>query len=366
MGSRDLFLPRGINNILRTSDTDAPENSDTWLAASLFYKRYDPLVKIRIFLVDFRHAYKTVPLCRQQGDFAHIVLAPPEGDPVVAELRTQPFGSRRAPANWGRVTSFVQWVLATFFCLYLAKNADDCFATEPESTCFSAFSTVREVCALLGFALEGDKENAPSPSIDILGATVSLGSFFLEACLPTGRKRLLVVYLKQVLPKGVLTPGEAPKLRGRLGYAQSLMFGRLGRARLQPFSDRQYSKLRHGSWELSSDLREVLAWRIANLETSAPRRVNFGKEAPVLLYADASGEGHVAAVLWADGRKISYSAHLPAWTSSWCIFEFELVAPTLGIVADLIHAPSRNIFAFCDYAAADHAVIRGSNPTRLG
>ena len=362
----DDFRASAINDILHTSDTDVPENLDTLLAAAVFHTQKGPAVKLLTSPVDFKHAYKTIPICRTQGDFAHIVLTPPQGEPMVAELRTQPFGSRRAPANWGRVAAFAQWALSTFFCVYLAKYVDDCFATAPESTCSSAFLAVKGVCEILGFPLEEKKECLPAPTIDILGATVSIGSFFVEARLPTGRKGRLISDLKEIAPRGTLTPGKAAKIRGRLGYAQSLMFGRLGRAHLQPFSDRQYAKHGLGKWELNSDLKEVLAWWIANVFSAVPRRVNFSKEAPVLVYTDASGQGHVEAVLVLGGRRISYHTHMPAWAAKWGIFEFELAAVILGIVAALIHAPARAIFAFCDNTAVDHTVVRGSNSTRLG
>ena len=117
----DDFSASGINDIVATIDTDVPENLDAMLALSNFYYKLNPDVSLQAFSVDFQHAYKNVPMCRHQGEFAQILLSPPEGELLVAELRTQPFGARRAPANWGRVTAFSQWILADFCCVYLAK-----------------------------------------------------------------------------------------------------------------------------------------------------------------------------------------------------------------------------------------------------
>ena len=46
------------------------------------------------------------PLLRIQGDFVSVILQPTSGDPLMAQLRTQPFGSRRSPDDRGRVAAF--------------------------------------------------------------------------------------------------------------------------------------------------------------------------------------------------------------------------------------------------------------------
>ena len=274
-----------------------PDNLNTMLATANFLKKLNPDACLLAFSVDFRHAYKNIPMCRLQGDFARIAVSPPHGEPLMAELRTQPFGARRAPANWGRVTAFAQWVLAKFCFVFLAKYVDDCFTTEPAGACHSAFETVKSVCGLLGFPLEDKKEWAPAATINLLGASISFGHEFIEASLPPGRKHALVVDLKAVLSDGKLTPGAAAKLRGRLGYGQSLMFGRMGRAHLAPFTDRQYEKRTWNAWKLNTELREVISWWLENIESSAPRRIALRREHPVIIYTDASGGGHVATIL---------------------------------------------------------------------
>ena len=69
--------------------------------------------------MDFAHAYKHAPLLQSQEKFAHIVFAQPEGEPLADALRTQPFGSRRAPANWARVTQFIKFVVGKLFGIIL-------------------------------------------------------------------------------------------------------------------------------------------------------------------------------------------------------------------------------------------------------
>ena len=287
----DDFRAIGVNDLAHTQDTDAPGNLNTLLAAANFLKKLNPDARLSAFSVDFEHAYKNIPLRRLQGGFAKTAATPPEGEPLMAELRTQPFGARRAPANWGRATAFIQWVLATFCYVYLGKYVDDCFTAEPAGACRSAFDTVKEVCVLLGFPLEDKKEWAPAAVINLLGASVTLGHEFLEAIAPADRKHALLVELKAVLSSGKLTPSGEAKIRGRLGYGQSLMFWRMGRAHLAPFPERQYEKFTKGAWKLSTSLREVIAWWIANISSSVPRRISPRRLHPLILYADAAGSG---------------------------------------------------------------------------
>ena len=75
------------------------------------------------------------------------------------------------------------------------------------------------------------------------------------------------------------------------------------RSHLARFTASRYSKGARDPWKLDVEIREVIAWRIANVTNAAPRRVQLETKAPVLLYKDASGKGRVAAVLFTDGKR---------------------------------------------------------------
>ena len=142
----DDFKASGINGILTTADTNIPDNLDKFLAVTAYHKTLDPSVDLLAFSVDYKHAYKHVGICRGQDEFASILIAPPEGDLLVTQLRVLPFGSRRSPSNWARVTLFVQWVLLKLFRVVLAVYVDDGFCSEPGLTCRSAINRVFAKC----------------------------------------------------------------------------------------------------------------------------------------------------------------------------------------------------------------------------
>ena len=68
-------------------------------------------VALLLTIMDFAHAYKHIGVDAKSTRFAVIAHPDPQGAVCMAYLNTQPFGPRRAPANWGRVTQFVVFVL---------------------------------------------------------------------------------------------------------------------------------------------------------------------------------------------------------------------------------------------------------------
>ena len=333
------------------------------------YHSLGPACQLRAFSVDFQHAYKHIPIDATQTAFAHIAVAPPSGDVLVAELRTQPFGSSRAPANWGRVTAFAQWLLSSLFGIYLAKYVDDCYSLEPNITCVTAFHVVKDVCDLLGFKLELRKESPPMTCFNLLGAALTLGDHRVTAALPERRKLDLVCELRSILSANKLSPGRAAKIRGKLGFAQSLLFGRMGRAHLAPLSARQYCRYPIQGWTLDPQLREILSWWIAVIPNAKPRSTPCVGRRPVVVYTDASGKGHIGCVIVdpEDNSRSTFHTHLPTWAlERMKILEFELFALILGLVIASETFPGRPLLFFCDNTAANAAIIRGSNKTWMG
>ena len=296
-------------------------------------------------------------------------MADPNGVPHYATLRTQPFGSRRAPSNWARVTQFLKWALSKFFGITIAVFVDDVHASEPLSTCDSAFRTVKALCALLGLVLDPLKETAPTCSLNLLGAFISVHSGYVDASLPERRRDELRNDVQTVLKNNRLTPALAAKLRGRLGFAQSLMFGRVGRAHLAVLSDRQYTQMSGTRFPLNDELRASLSWWVQFLSTPLPRRVYFETAHPVRVYSDASGAGHVGCVvIGPDGVVHRATSHLPCWlaTVREKITEYELSGAILGLCVAQVLFPNLPVLLFCDNQGACGIVIRGSAKTSFG
>ena len=74
------------------------------------------------------------------------------------------------------------------------------------------------------------------------------------------RRRNLIVELGKVLASGKLSPAHAARLRGKLYFTTTTAFSGVGRAALQAFTVRQYSK--GGQTALNEDLRVAIQFFI--------------------------------------------------------------------------------------------------------
>ena len=190
---------------------------------------------------------------------------------MAASLRTHPLGPSRAPANWARVTSFVHIVRLRLCRVWLGIYVGDCFCLEPEDTIDSAINCTRAVCALLGLQLETAKEQGPADSVLLLGAAIQVGQSPITASLPEKKRNDYMAVLRGILAGNSLTPAAAAKVRGKLGFAQPLMFGKFGRAPLHEFLSRQYSKAVGHRFPFAEELRETAQRGGLAVACSAPK-----------------------------------------------------------------------------------------------
>ncbi len=81
-----------------------------------------------------------------------------------------------------------------------------------------------------------------------------------------------------VLTKQALPPGDAGKLQGKLQFAESPFFGKVGRALLRALSDRQHDD-RPGAFGLTAPLEGVLkGWLMMLAGKAAPHPLKLPPE----------------------------------------------------------------------------------------
>ena len=93
------------------------------------------------------------------------------------------------------------------------------------------------------------------------------------ARLSVSAKRIaaLSLMLRSIIHKSRLPPGEASSLAGKLGFALTAMFGRVGRAKLRPIFDR-CSTQRFGTG-LFIQVRSGLFWWLQILQVNVSRAI---------------------------------------------------------------------------------------------
>ena len=95
------------------------------------------------------------------------------------------------------------------------------------------------VCETICFELEASKEQPHSSKISLLRAEFAIGESCLTATIPHVKRKDLIGELRQIPQKNTLSPPHAAEIRGRLGFPQPLLFGRIDRALLYEPTARQ-------------------------------------------------------------------------------------------------------------------------------
>ena len=108
---------------------------------------------------------------------------------------------------------------------------DDYWVLDIEENAWSGYRTFKALTHLVGFKLEPSKTTKPSHQIELLGLHLTLAQrphepYFVK--VTSDRKEKLRAAIAEVLDREALSPGEAGKLAGRLGFAAGGLFGRVG------------------------------------------------------------------------------------------------------------------------------------------
>ena len=128
---------------------------------------------------------------------------------------------------------------ALVLCRRVQFFYDDKYGFEPEATCSSAFEVSQKVHWWLGAQFDPKKlQLCFDPTI--LGVTYDLKAMHLK--IKPSRKEELLDEIDAILNSQVFPPGQAGKLRGKLMFGASQLWGKIGRAFLRSLSERQYTR----------------------------------------------------------------------------------------------------------------------------
>ena len=257
--------------------------------------------------------------------------------------------------------------MLTVFNIGIDVYVDDVFIVETAEAVGSAFHIFKAVWALLGFQLEDDKQQTPTKTPILLGAEITLTLNWITARLPGRKRKGLINETRQVLPNGQLAPSQAAKLRGRLGFSHSLLFGRMGRAWLNPLTARQYSKSLGRFRPITAELKETPTWWIEILYNAIPRRTLLTPPKPPVVYSDAAGTGHIGFYLRKGGEIRAGHTHLHEWfVKITGMYEYEMAGAIYALHAASLCWPGRPILLRVDNSAAAAGIFRGNCQSPFG
>ena len=239
------------------------------------------------WVLDEKKAYRQVPISPGHRRYSVITLKDPSTEkPAFFIMVGHSFGLVSAVYNYNRRSAAINEVLVSIFGLVAFSFYDDKYGFETKETVEIAHTIAQSVHFWLGAQFEAKKlQLARDPTI--LGVTYNLSEMVLE--IKPSRRTELIEEIGGILESGLLDPGTAGKLKGKLMFGASQLWGKVGRAFLRPISERQYVRfpLKDG-FALDPALRSSLAhWRHL-VEAGPPRPIDMRSEKPadVVIFTD--------------------------------------------------------------------------------
>ena len=183
--------------------------------------------------------------------------------------------------------------LAVLAAVPASHCVDDALVSERLDTIESGWVLWRAFADLAGWDVPDVKSPPPSQVGRILVAASVPSNTPTKSpilAIAEDRKEQLAEVLREVLRVNHLASGLAGKIWGRLSFACTQVYGRLGRAKLNPFSRRQHELSQH---RLNTQLRKSMQWWIEEMPGIPPRPIpSLSIETKtVISYWDGEGSG---------------------------------------------------------------------------
>ncbi|OLP88302.1 hypothetical protein AK812_SmicGene30386 [Symbiodinium microadriaticum] len=205
--SNGINMATVVTEKLELPSTDANVAVIKWLRSRL------PDKPLRGWVLDERRAYRQVPISPGHRKWSVVALKDPSTGKVAFFVMVgHSFGLVSAVYNYNRRSAAITDILRRVFSV---------------------------VHWWLGARFDQQKlQLCPDPTI--LGVTYDLEQYLLK--IKKSRKKELFDEISMILEHEELSPGQAGKLRGKLMFGASQLWGKVGRAFLRALSDRQYSR----------------------------------------------------------------------------------------------------------------------------
>ena len=332
---------------------------------------------IKLLKADFHKAYRSVPIHPEETELADLlVLDMDDLEWVIVRKYALPFGAVAAVYGWERVGAALTGILKKKVGIPFFRYVDDLFTALPDALAKQARKSLEDIIEACGFALAPGKTEGPSDSLTILGILVAIGQEGINLRPDPEKAKKWIGELNAALLGDELTTGEARKLVGRLNFATSTLFGKVGKAHLRPIYHRAYAntskQAQPHSSRLYPSLRKSLKWwrRLLSMPTLNVD-INFHQQArPIrILYTDATGHGNLGFAIYdKDTKNLKWGASVtPQWLCARLqkretqVNAHELIAAHWGLSAtrDLIEGAV--VYLFIDNTAAQSIAQKGAS-----
>lgn len=292
----DDFSISGVNDSCEVNNKLDLHMIDTFCSlVKLFFRRCAETgvgSGLRAKTYDLKSAYRQVPVRPDHYKYAFFSIYNHErGCNEIYKIKTMPFGATHSVYNFLRLSKMLHTIAVRGLFLLCTNFYDDFVLASKPSLVASASSSMELVFRLTGwvYAEEGSK----ATQFDVLCRALGVQFDFnkSEAGLMyvsnTESRRLeLVEQITTILERGTMEKQETLSLRGRLGFADSFIHGRVGKLLLKNLVDHAYGV----SSRLDANLQLSLRAMLGRLSSSKPRKVTSMQLEQWFVYTDASFE----------------------------------------------------------------------------
>eukprot|EP00435_Cladocopium_sp_Y103_P040568 s1901_g11.t1 len=314
----DDFSISGVNDSceihnkldLHMIDTFCAMVKSYFMASGLAGKECDLLAKT----YDLKSAYRQVPIKPSHYKFAYFSVYNHEiGETQLYRLKTMPFGATHSVYCFLRLARMLYCLITKGLYLLSTNFYDDFILASKPSMLESAKNSMELVFLLTGwvFAQDGKKSTTFSNVCAALGVQFDFSRSeqgLLVVCNTQSRRDELVKQIANALERGWMDKQETLSLRGRLGFADSFLHGRLGKLVLKHLVDHAYGASRY----LDASLKGSLKAMSERLMTSKPRVVSAVPCQQWFIYTDASFDPELQTG-GLGGVLVNFAGEVVAW-----------------------------------------------------
>ena len=357
-----------INQITVITEKLQLPSTDVNVSAIRALRSAAPWKELGGWVLDERKAYRQVAIRPDHRKFSVICLKDPSsGVPNFFIMIGHSFGLVSAVYNYNRRSAALNEILVSLFKLVAFSFYDDKYGFEPLETVTSARLVAECVHLWLGAKFDQKKlQLCRDPTI--LGVTYDLERFVL--LIKAERRIELLEEIDAILRVGLLDPGSAGKLKGKLMFGASQLWGKVGRAFLRVISERQYARFPPSeSFNLDDALVESLSqWR-SLVESGPPRPIDLQvkKQADAVIFTDGFTPDPREAVIF-DRRLLAprqFTAIVPAaLKETWLVRQtqivpVEMVVPIVALFTFKDRVRNSDLILLIDSESVEGALIKG-------
>ncbi len=327
---------------------------------------------------DHEGAYRQIPIPDEDQPLTVVVFCDPAtGEHVFFYHTALPFGATASVYGYNRISRAVTFLARKLLDIPVDSYFDDFWCVDRADLAARSFDAFERLNVLLGFQIKTSKDVHPTSSGALLGIEVDIATLPFTASVTESRRAAILESILCILRVDFLSPGEASTLAGRMNFAASAIFGRVGRAPLRAVYARQELRRENSNvgsskatYALTRLLRAALKCLASLLHDPPPRFIPTPGEAraPVIVFTDGEGRGFIGGVLLLreDGGSVTaFTSRISARTERRLkprqnqIALIELLAVLTAVEVFRYEITGRDLLLFVDNTVAEACIRNG-------